>query len=136
MPDPYFKRVTNRLVEEAVKAGAKREEIDKLLEKESNPDFRMEWMKLNAPRVKDEPGILLNHLAARTYGDENGKKKISRRRRDVFKNIIINEEARLTTNHHPFLTFLLSFVGPSYPFPPPPFLPTTTCCSLARQLDD
>ena len=69
-PDKYFQKVTEKLVEDAIKEGANRSEIDKLLAKEKNPDFRFEWMKLNAPKVTDEPGIQLNKIAAVYHKEE------------------------------------------------------------------
>ena len=40
------------------------------MEKEKNPDFRPEWIVLNAPKVTDEPGIQLNKIAAKFVEEE------------------------------------------------------------------
>ena len=44
--------------------GANKTEVEKLLKKEKNPDFRPEWIVRNAPKVTEEPGIQLNRIAA------------------------------------------------------------------------
>lgn len=63
-PDTFFSTFTNNMVKQAIKKGADKAAIEKLLSKEKNPDFRPHWMVLNAPKVTDEPGIQLNKIAA------------------------------------------------------------------------
>jgi hypothetical protein len=60
-------------MKEAVNNGADKKALEKLLSKEKNPDFRPEWMTLNAPKVTDEPGIQLNKIAAQYIVDEEAE---------------------------------------------------------------
>ena len=62
--DLWFPSVSKRLEEEAIDEGANSGLVKKLLEKEKNPDFRKEWIILNAPRVTDEAGLHCNKIRA------------------------------------------------------------------------
>ena len=63
-PDTYFPSVSDALVEQAVNSGANVQEVEMLLKKEKNPDFRPEWIVLNAPKVTEDSEIQLNKIAA------------------------------------------------------------------------
>jgi len=62
--DMWFPSVSKKLEIEAIKGGADKKQVIKLLDKEKNPDFRKEWIVLNAPHVTDEAGVQCNKIRA------------------------------------------------------------------------
>jgi hypothetical protein len=84
---------TDNMVKKAVEDGADKAALEKLLNKEKNPEFRPQWMLLNAPKVTDEPGMQLNKIAAQYADDEETIAIVSEAKKEAYEKYLVAEAA-------------------------------------------